>query len=336
MLNNSLNSALTDGEMVNRAESLANLMLVMGYLPKDVLKMIQDIFKKVPSKEKQGPLYIALSDIFEKSNEPILKAVVLEKVIELSPDNQTQIFNAAFAQSQAGLSALSISNYDALLRQNPENALALNNLGYEFTLVDMPIRAVKYYKASAGKNETLAMANIAMNFITSGFIDEAEEIIKTAQKQNVVHTNIADAITTISKVVGEEDKKWDKFIQIGIKQKSFLQNLAEARFNSQAEVGIFGGFWNFNKEEIIMAEEDGKISVEWGSGPHKRKFAGELSGKSAKLTIYKWALASWASEKGYYDGGTPGFCYLTSDNQKMCIMGLYKNQPEFFEFEREN
>jgi tetratricopeptide (TPR) repeat protein len=334
---NSLDSASSEDAKADRSELLAYIMLDMGDSPENALKMILEAFKYVPSKEKQAPLYKALSVIFDKSNEPVLKAISAEKVIELTPDDMDQVFNAAYSQSQAELRSLSISNYDTLLRQNPENATIINNLGFEVSLVDMPIYAANYYKAAASKNLTLAMANLAFLNISVGLIEEAEVIIKTAQGQDDVHKNIAEATSKIAKLKDDEDKKWKETIQTGIKQKSFFQNFANARFNSQAEPGLFGGSWVLGKEKIEIVEDNGKISVEWGSGSLKRKLSGDLFEKSARVNIQKWNTASWVSlDKGYYEGGVSGFCYLSPDNRKMYLMGLFKDKPEFIELNRDN
>lgn len=336
-LRKSLDTAGSEEERAVRAESLADLMLEKGDSPDSALAIILDVFKRVKSREYQSPLYSALASIFEKDDNQLLRAIALEKIIALSPNDQNRIFEAAYAQSHAELSPISMANYDTLLRQNPDNSMALNNLGVGAARADMPIHAVDFYRSSSEKHQTLAMANLADLFIEKGFVREADEILKEAQKQADVHTNVAQALATVATRREAEKKRWEETIQIGIHQKSFLQNFADARFSAESEWGNFSGRWKFGPDAFEIIDSGTKISAQWGSNTKRYKLEGEIIGNSAKLSIQKWVSAPWMSntEKGYFSDGVPGLSYLSSDNRKLYIMRLAKDELEFIELERE-
>src|SRR6185369_1067483 len=116
----------------------------------------------------------------------------LEKALEIKPENTSLRFDAAYAQSHTDLSQLALANYDTLIRQEPDNSMAINNLGVEVDRLNMPIRSASYFKDSAEKNNTLAMANLGYRYLNRGFAKEAEEILRNAQKLENVYPNVAE------------------------------------------------------------------------------------------------------------------------------------------------
>jgi hypothetical protein len=62
-------------------------------------------------------------------------------------------------------SALAMMHYQAMLRFEPDNFAALNNIGIVYSEWDMPIRRVFSYKKAIENGNTLADANLAHEYI---------------------------------------------------------------------------------------------------------------------------------------------------------------------------
>lgn len=286
------------------------------------------------SKEYQGPIYLAYAAIYKKTENKLLRAIALEKAVEIDPSNTYVIFEAALAQSEAGLSALAITNYESLLRQNPDNSAALNNLGVEFDGLQMPILAVNSYNESSKRHETLAMSNIAYKYIGQGLITDAEELLKKAQQEKEVHPNVLDSMASISKQKNSETEKKERINQVGIKQKAFLKDYADSRFTHNYQEGIFNGKWKYDSEIITIEEKDKTISAEWGKAPNKKKFKGEVNGNSANITFEN--QIAWLTTSESFSKGNDALCYINANRKTIHIMTLSKEKPEFIDLTLEN
>ena len=155
-----------------------------------------------------------------------MSAIALEKALEFAPNDKNIRFSAAYAQSQAKLSAVAITNYDILLTLDPNNDISLNNLGAECQGVDLPFKAVNYYKKAAAKDNTLAMANLAYLFMNTGFYDEAVAELSQATQLPDPHENVSFARAQIEERRKEELDKWTKLIETGTRQQKFLREFA--------------------------------------------------------------------------------------------------------------
>jgi tetratricopeptide (TPR) repeat protein len=327
----SIESTASDVERAGRIQSLVNLMLEME-LPKDqIFGEVSKAFSNIKIKENQYHLFRALANIYEKYDDNFMQAIALEKALDLQPDNTDLRFDAAHAQSKAGISHLSVVNYETLIRQKPDSSGALNNLGVELDNLDMPIYSTRFYKKSADQMNSLAMANIAYRFINKGFVEEAENILKTAQNSENVSPNVQDAISALANKKEKENQKWEETIQNGIKQKAFLIHFAEAKFILDEKSKVFGKQWKYNEEIFDIEEKEGKLTAHWGTGSNRRKLTGEISGRSAKTNFFK--QSSWITDREYFDSGIPSLCYVNNEGNKVLLMILEKDKPEFIDFE---
>ena len=325
----SLEHASSDQERADRVGALVDLILEIddSNANTETFDIAIKTLKEV-DKTFQSPIYQALAKVYEKYDNKLLRAIALEKALETSPNNSDLFFNAAYAQTHVNkLSTLALVNYDTVLRIQPKNSMATNNLGVLADELKMPIKSTELYQQSSENENTLAMANLAYKLLGKGFIDEAEEIISKAQEQQDVHSNIAAAASKIMQNKEAEREKWEALINLGIKQKTFLQNFAEARFNYSEKPKTFNGRWKFENTSLEIKETNGNFISIWGEGSSRQKLTGEVKGETAEVTLKK--TSSWNKET--FDSGNSGLCYLSPDRKKIHIMILDKENPAFLE-----
>jgi tetratricopeptide (TPR) repeat protein len=74
-------------------------------------------------------LYKGLATLYDKADDPELRAIALEKAIEYSPNDKDLRFYAGYAYAGSGIHTLAFMHYRTLLEFESENAAALNNIG---------------------------------------------------------------------------------------------------------------------------------------------------------------------------------------------------------------
>lgn len=323
-------------ERINGIKSLSEVYIEIADYNKAFEIVLREISGQPPS-NRTGDLFKILAEIYENNNELLLQSIVLEMALNFDPEDSSLRFNAAYVQSEAKLSHLSVTNWETLLRQNPEDNRAQNNLGVESSRLDLPIRAVQYYVASSKSENSLAMANLAYLYMNNGFTDEASEILKTAQTKDNVHPNVSDAISSISKRNERENNRWDEIIQSGVKHQLFIKSFAQARFLSKPRPGSFDGNWKYNDQEIQIEETDDRFEAEWGENSSKRFLQGDVTNVSAQVVLKKWhPLKLGAEDRGYYDSGNSGFAYVSDNADELHILILDKDNNVFLDLVRQD
>ena len=192
---------------------------------------IEELISMIPRAEQGGEkllLYKSMASMYQAKGSERLRAIALEKALEFAPNDKELRFGAAYAQSKVKLRAVSIANYDTLLTLEPGEVNALNNLGVECKSLDLPFKAIGYYKRAAGGGNTLAMANMASLLMDMGFGEEADEQLSRASELPEPHENVSSAKAQLQKSRREELEKWTKVVKTGARQQAFLREFAEA------------------------------------------------------------------------------------------------------------
>ena len=196
--------------------------------PDQGLEEVVTKLQEVEEADAKVHLYKSMASMYQAKGSERMRAIALEKALEFAPHDTDIRFNAAYAQSQANLSAISITNYDTLLSFKPENAASLNNLGVECKNVNLPFKSVDYYKKATQVDETLAMANLAALLMNIGFYDKANAELSRASQLPNPHENVASTKAELEKRRREEQEKWANLIEIGNRQQQFLREFARA------------------------------------------------------------------------------------------------------------
>ena len=250
-----------------------------------------------------------------------MRAIALEKALEFAPNDKDVRFSAAYAQGQAKLSAVAITNYDILLKLDPKQAFSLNNLGAECQGVDLFFKAVDYYKKAADEGNTLAMANLADLFINAGFCDEAAaELLRANQLPNP-HENIASAKAELEKRRREELDKWTSLIEIGARQQQFLREFAQASIEETTE-DPFLGPWRSPNGKTCPVERDGnRVCFDFSYAGEKRRFQADIRNCSAEGKLLLWKK-KWYQNEGSFQEGADALAAVSSDGTTLSILEL--------------
>ncbi len=266
--------------------------------------------------ELQVIIYSQIADLYEKDEEPELRAFAIEKQIELGDENKERYFDAGYSYSANNLEKLALLHYQKALKLG-SGAGTLNNLGVQYEVLKMPIKSINKYNEASKKEETLSVANKAYRLIEVGFIDEAKSILKEAQQKENPHQNVSEALASISKSEENEGKIEENVIKEACTQRAFFQKYAKNYF-TKSECNIKKtGYKIQGKYSLNISIENGKIIGMWEEPGYskdiyyKHKFEGELHNNASKIKFFsediRWSILNKEIE---FKEKTDGYLYI--------------------------
>ena len=266
-------------------------------------------------------LYKSMASMYQAKGFKRMYAIALEKALEFAPRDTDIRFSAAYAQSQAKLSAVSITNYDTLLRLEPKAASSLNNLGVECKGVDLLFKSVDYYRKAAGEGSTLAMANLAQLLMDTGFYDKADAELSRASQLSNPHENVSSAKAQLEERRREELDKWDNLIEVGTRQQQFLREFAQASIEATTE-DPFLGTWRLPNGEACSVESDGiRVCLEFSYDGKRRRLEADIRNRSAEGRLLLWKRELFQKE-GSFQEGIDALATISSDGTTLSILEL--------------
>jgi len=268
---------------VNLAKSL-----IADEKPTDAKTLLVSRLQNVTSKDDKSILFSALSNVEKKLGKKLLSVYCKDKSLDFDPDNRDELFNSAHQANEEKINELSISNYVTLLRLDPNNSSALNNLGVCAQELNLKIKAVEKYKASSNLNQTLAMANQGYMLLDAGFIKEAEDIAKKAIQMDKPHENVYSLLKRLSELQKEQDSKWDDFVNSAKSRQKFIRNYTNAYY-FKTDNNFEGEWLTQNGIDVSLSIRDQKLEASW-RGPENEhsndlyltKFSGVITNSSFK------------------------------------------------------
>ena len=315
--------------------SLARCLSKAGK-PDDALRTLGRALADVASPDVASMLYEGFAWHYEECGDSELRAIALEKAVEAKP-NETEIrFKAGYSYSQKGLDALALLHYKTLLEFGPGEARALNNIGVQYDRFGLPIRAVRSYKKACELRETLAMANLAYQFMNAGFADEASRVLHEAREKAEVHPNVGQAISELSERDERESAAEERHLQVAREQQSFFRSFAEAYFVHREDCPSLSGTWRFpDGVEATLTQAEQDIEAQWCRENRKHKFVGLICNRAARITNQRprSALSRPIEEPRFEDYGR-GYAYLSDDGQRLLMMNVEGGTHSFTELSR--
>lgn len=304
---------------------------------------LMDELSAATSADAVAALYNGLAALYEKDQEPELRALALEKALEVAPSDTDLLFSMAYSYSQKGIDALALLHYKTLLRFNPEYPAALNNIAVAYGRLKLSVLEVKFYKRAAIKNNTLAMANLANQYMNAGFADEAKDILDKARQQQDIHPNVGGAISAFFQKQETETKTEEGILKLARDQQRCLRAFAEAYFVKTPHPLGFSGVWQHPSGiEVMITQTDDQLEASGARDNDAYKFTGRASNRAAKIEIERKteprSLAALALFRPpvpslpdiKYSHG-PGYAYLSSDARELFIMSLEQQDTPLFE-----
>lgn len=174
---------------------------------------LNSLLEQYDSHSQKSDIEEELGKLFREKGEKADALKHFEKAVRYNPDKRLLRFRMAYDYYELGNHERALHHYKVLNQLDPDDAAVLNNLGVAYDALEMPIKAVEYYKRSAEKDETIAMGNLAHLFINSGFIEEAEKWITRAQEHPPVDGRVGTALGRITPRADAEDKKEENILK---------------------------------------------------------------------------------------------------------------------------
>ena len=160
--------------------------------------LMQEI-ANVGEEDALSKLYEGLANLYELAEDLEMKAIALEKLIEIQPNNIHLRFKAAYSYSQKDFDNLALLHYKTMISFKPDEPAALNNIAIAYSQLDMPILAAKFYKKAIKQKHTLAAANLAYLYMNAGFDEEASKILEEVRTSDKIDPKVGEAISDIEK-----------------------------------------------------------------------------------------------------------------------------------------
>lgn len=275
-------------------------------------------------------LYQGLASLYEKEGNKEFETIALEKAIENSPNDRQLLFGAAYSYDEDEANILSLLHYNTLLEFSPDDPAALNNIGVVYGKLQMPAKQISYYKKAFERDNTLAAANIAYDYMKAGFMDEAMQILTEASQKKDVHSNVGKATSDIDTRKEAESERKKELLEMAQEQRQFLLSFSEAYFADYDTSTDFEGTWFFRDDVVATAEQQNdKLRIEWERGDKKHYIVAYVKNQGAKITQY-------AREDKYSPSklADKGYAFLDQERQ-IKVMVLKDNTHTFLTLKRD-
>lgn len=259
--------------------------------------------------------------------------IALEKSIELRPGVTGQIFSAAYALSEGKslFSPLSLLNYETLIHVEPDNSTALNNLGVTLKQFELPIGAIHYYSLACSAGNSLAMANIANQYLHNGFVEDAERILEKARRGENPHPNVGRVSARLEDERSKQEEKLASIRQVAIRQRLFLRDYANAYYlPAIQERSIAGtwrvveGTWEFGLADILFESSEDRVSAAQLIASPADSYKLELRGlrnRAFDVSISK------SGTFALFSGTRQGLAFLEDDSSLNVMFEATENKP---------
>ena len=323
---------------INKAQSAVSLSDCMVSLGEknEALEYLTNFLPKVGDDKAIASIYVGIADIAEHLDDKVLRAISLQMALQYKPDDPSIRFDAAYAQYKADLTQLSTINYHTLLRFKPNHRMAFNNLGVSCNKLQMQLKSISYFKKSIEKDETLAMANTAYQYIDSGFEEEVTKILNKAKIIENSHSKVVQTISDLAERKEKEDTIWNKTIDIGTRQQEFFWRYANAYFKPHKIESTFSGSWISSGNQTFIVEHEGvKITGKWEEKNSGEHFSGTMRNLAATI-LYKRKSPGLGISDGYWGNAVNGFAWFSPQEHKWHIAITSGDDLIFFDLSKKD
>ena len=198
--------------------------------------------KSLAVKVADGEVLIinALRELKDIESNKDLFCGLMERFLQLHPDDVKSRFTLAYTYSQSDQAELSLYHYLKIPNQE-RTPIAWNNIGVQFDHFDLAGKSVDAYRTAENLGETLAMSNLARKLLRAGFLKEAQEICNRALQVENYHKNVGYTIQQIKSAPEEEDNKEKGPLARAIPLSEFYRNYGRAAVRN--EIVEHAGRW---------------------------------------------------------------------------------------------
>lgn len=277
---------------------------------------LTNFIDKVNKDSAKYTIYRQIAEIYDNTGNDLMRAMILQKCAQLSVNDSSVYFDAAYAFALSNIDSMARENYLSTITFSTKNPMAVNNLAVSEHNLGMSFSSVKRYKSSIKEGETLAAANLIYRLIDAGFQDEAEEIIQEAKNQKDVHQNVSRAEVKLKESI-EEEKKIANSIKLTADlvrtfSWDFVDNINVLMPNS------VNGEWLMGSLNISVAVIGDLITITNLESSYSNILRGEIIGSSFIIKYVNALYSGVMSSLGFV--GDAKICgYFTGDHMYIFI-----------------
>lgn len=220
-----------------------------------------------------------LQTIAEVEKDDWLAIEIMERIVQIKPDDFDTRFSLAYQHSEIGNKDIAFHHYLQIPAARRTSS-AWNNLGVSFQNFSMPAKSVKAYKTSADEGETLAMSNLGYKLMNAGFVSEAEQEFKRAFAIENFHRNVGEGIAAVRDVFDNEEKTQTETLNKASPKIAFFSRLGRA-ISATNDFNL-NGSWAGPDCDLLISLNDNEFLA---TGEYERPGNGLITGLLATKAI---------------------------------------------------
>ncbi len=279
---------------------------------------------------------------------------LLERLIELNPDDYKKRFDLAYACSQNRSMPLAFLHYSKI-PEHERHGATWNNLGAASDTLGLRVQSVDAYRKSEASEETLAMSNLANKFLKGGFLQEALALCEKALGIKDPHKNVGSTWSDAKALPEEEDKRRDEILAKAAPISDFYRQMGHAL--AQPEPGELASTWTAPETSLTVTVTENGIVAEgsyevpslgglvplWTATPGLRAppppmkyritYKGVISGKTVRGTVYRRLEAEDSRPKSLLetiDDQNVVLMVVSDDGRELKVMERIKEDVRFY------
>ncbi len=318
------------GEKVKTLAMKAEALIKIGEQDQAVEELGQMLYKAPDDRRVLEELWHALAGVYKSQGELELHATAVHRVAELAGNNASKWFRAAFAYSEVEADHLTIpvvQCYRMCLFFDSDHEYAKNNLGVLLQRQKMPILAASHYEAAAKLGNTLAMGNLAQNYLRAGFVEDAEAQLRQAEERPSQDEKVASVKAEIASDRSDENKRFESLSDAGSRAGEFLTRYVRARTKPSDGLSTE---WFRNEQAIEVVVKGDEFLAAWSVGSYRggRRFRGTRCGAAL--------VGAFETEGSSVVGGDPtwkndgqGYGVISDDGRQIELLKLEAETTEY-------
>ena len=226
---------------------------------KKALEYLQGVEPNAEWKDSKDYLFRKMADYQEKLGDKISQQLMLEKSLELNPTDSDLRFNLAFSYAEDRRTyLLAVYHYNLLLKQDPQNTSALNNLALLYEKLGDMAEHDKLLSLAIKYGSSHAKGNYIIDLLEKGFVSEAERLLESLTDEEKKEKRILDAVRHLERT--KENQK-EKTAKISLLPKLYKKYIDISIKNSGADSSKLAGVWqNGNKQLACKIDAANKVS----------------------------------------------------------------------------
>lgn len=172
-------------------------------------------------------LFDVLTKVGKKNKNDFMFFIGSEALLNENPFEEQTRFDLAYRYSEIEKHELTYFHYNILTEQSKSDTY-WNNLGVAANSLNLKAKSIVSYKRAAELEGTLAMSNIAHQYIGVGFLEDAEKICNKALQIKDYDKNIAGAISSIKSKLDYEKEEEKNILEKAKLDRMLLLKFADA------------------------------------------------------------------------------------------------------------